>query len=31
MEKNNKYPATVDEAVGLLLEELSFGDWTIMA
>ena len=31
MEKNNKRPATVDEAVDLLIAELSFGDRTIIA
>jgi len=31
MEKNDKHPGTVDEAVNLLVEELSFGDRTIIA
>ena len=31
MEKNDKHPATVDEAVNLLMDELSFGDRTIIA
>jgi len=31
MGKDSKYPATVDEAVDLLIEELSFGDRTIIA
>ncbi len=31
MDKNNKRPATVDEAVDLLIAELSFGDRTIIA
>jgi hypothetical protein len=31
MEKNNKLPATVDEAVNFLMDELSFGDRTIIA
>jgi len=31
MEMNNPPPATVDEAVNLLMDELSFGDRTIIA
>ena len=31
MEKNDKHPVTVDVAVNLLMEELSFGDRTILA
>ena len=31
MTKNDKYPKTVGEAVELLMEELSFGDRTIIA
>ena len=31
MEKNDKHPATLDEAVDILMEELSFGDRTIIA
>jgi len=31
MEKNDKHPATVAEAVNLLMDELSFGDRTIIA
>jgi hypothetical protein len=31
MEKNNRRPITIDEAVDLLIEELSFGDRTIIA
>ena len=31
MKKNNKHPKTIDEAVDLLIEELSFGDRTIIA
>ena len=31
MEKNDKHPGTVDEAVDLLMEELSFGDRIIIA
>lgn len=31
MEKNDKHPDTIDEAVNLLKDELSFGDRTIIA
>ena len=31
MNSHNKRPSTVDEAVDLLIEELSFGDRTIIA
>jgi len=31
MEKNDKHPATIDEAVYLLIEEISFGNRTIIA
>jgi len=31
MKKNDKHPATVDAAVNLLMDELSFGDRTIIA
>ena len=31
MEKNDKHTVTVDEAVDLLIDELSFGDRTIIA
>lgn len=31
MEKNKKHPANVDEAVDLLIDELSFGDRPIVA
>jgi hypothetical protein len=31
MDKHSKFPNTVDEAVDLLIEELSFGDRTIIA
>ena len=31
MDKHNRHPHTIDEAVDLLIEELSFGDRTIIA